>query len=81
MTRLAIFFGRPGAAMDFCILTKRSTLDPPAPIARPICELDATEWDRMLGHQAYIDAASMRAVEDVFSADAQRLPEYQWTRR
>jgi predicted N-acyltransferase len=39
--------------------------------------LDTKEWDATVGQQAYIDAASMRAVESIFPTSHEQ-PEYRW---
>lgn len=46
-----------------------------------IRNIEPALWDSLLGHTAYIDAASLRAVEGVFNAQAQQRPEYQWAYR
>jgi 7-keto-8-aminopelargonate synthetase-like enzyme len=43
-----------------------------------IHDVDAAHWDRLLGGLAYVDAASMRAVESVFDERSQALPEHRW---
>ncbi|HWB81915.1 MAG TPA: aminotransferase class I/II-fold pyridoxal phosphate-dependent enzyme [Nannocystaceae bacterium] len=50
-------------------------------VVTSIREVDAVAWDAMLGQHAYIDAASMRAVESVFDPRVQQRPEYQWAYR
>ncbi len=59
----------------------RRHLDFTVEVVRSVRELDAASWDAMLGDMAYIDAATMRAVEAIFSRDAQTRAEYQWDYR